>query len=455
MTAPSEAAGTTPPRAPRRRRTRVVGLLVGLVAAVTLGVGVWHLGSAPRRPDGVTLHPVVGPEYYQRFRGAPDYRMRFPIGVWAEVIGDRDDVAANRRAGINTFVGLEGTPNLAAVAAEHMYAIVAPRTPGATGHDVQGWLLSDEVDMWAGPGEDRWNGQEPGRGPVCQPADGNCGFTVQQHYVDQTPSDGRLRFANYGKGVLFWATDEQGARFVNDYQNIVATDAYWFTDRQLCSDAEGGRLVVDGPPRDLTPAECHRAENYGRAVERVRGLLRPGHSLPVWTFIELGHPSSDPAAPSITPRQIRAAVWSALIGGARGIVYFNHSFGGACPTHHILREPCYAQVREAVTVLNEQITKLTPALNGPDVHGVVQVDPGIRTLVKTAGDDLYVVSAGRPESGTTGTHRLACGGSGDVEVIGEDRTLAPVEDRFADEFPDEDTVRLYRLAGAAADCGLT
>ena len=62
-------------------------------------------------------------------------------------------------------------------------------------------------------------------------------------------------------------------------------------------------------------------------------------------FVELGHPFTEEDWPSITPAQARAAVWSSIIHGAQGIIYFNHSFGGPCQTQHILRDPCYAGMR--------------------------------------------------------------------------------------------------------------
>ena len=32
------------------------------------------------------------------------------------------------------------------------------------------------------------------------------------------------------QGRAFWETDAEAARFVNDFQEIVSTDHYWFTD---------------------------------------------------------------------------------------------------------------------------------------------------------------------------------------------------------------------------------
>ena len=68
---------------------------------------------------------------------------------------------------------------------------------------------------------------------------------------------------------------------------------------------------------------------------------RDGVRRPQWGFVEVTWPwTEDPASHGgpITPAEIRGAVWHTLIAGARGIIYFQHAFAGACDTHHALRE---------------------------------------------------------------------------------------------------------------------
>ena len=107
-------------------------------------------------------------------------------------------------------------------------------------------------------------------------------------------------------------------------------------------ESQGGELF--GLARDLTAAECHRASNYGAQVARVRALdAMDGTRQPVWSFVETGHPfgNSMNGNRSIAPAEMRAAVWHCIIAGARGILYFQHSFGGACVgDHHTIRTNC-------------------------------------------------------------------------------------------------------------------
>ena len=56
------------------------------------------------------------------------------------------------------------------------------------------------------------------------------GFTVMQQDNAAAPNDGQMRYANYTKNVLIWYSDADAARFVNEFQQVVSSDFYWFTD---------------------------------------------------------------------------------------------------------------------------------------------------------------------------------------------------------------------------------
>ena len=126
---------------------------------------------------------------------------------------------------------------------------------------VIGWMLGDEIDMWQGPAQ---------------------GYTTLNNIIAQLPSDHRLRYSNYGKGVMFWETNDQAKRFVNDFQQVVSNDIYWFTDPNVSASSEGGKLLNSGSP--LTPTQTRRAANYGYTVDRMRALDTT-HK-PIWNFVE-------------------------------------------------------------------------------------------------------------------------------------------------------------------------
>ena len=183
-----------------------------------------------------------------------------------------------------------------------------------------------------------------------------------------------MHYSNYGKGVMFWETDAEAERFVNDFQDVTSADTYWFTDPNIDSQWEGGALL-NGATRPLTDAETRLAANYGYTVDRMRYLDGlDGEHQPIYAFVEVGWPFTETAAQggrAIEPAEIEAAVWHSLIAGARGVIYFNHSFGGPDQTQHALRDPAYAAERAAVDHTDALITQLAPVLNSPFDDGYV------------------------------------------------------------------------------------
>jgi hypothetical protein len=398
----------------------------------------------------LSLVPVDGgTDYYGRFANSlPTSTSFFPLGVWYESVLSPNDANLDQSAGLNTYVELTGDTDMSLVRAAGMNAI-HDSAPAGEGSETKGWLLQDEADMWAGPGDAAWTGAETGT--VCNPAGSQCGYTVMSALASRAPADGRLRYANYGKGVAFWDTDAEAARFVNAYQQLTSVDVYFYTDPDTCVESQGGQLL--GLGRNLTNAECHRASNYGKVVDRVRSLVSPAGSMPIWAYVELGHPFSDRGS-QITPDQAAAAVWSSLIHGARGIVYFNHSFGGSCETQHLLRDPCYTTMRSKISALNAQIRRLAPVLNAPRVDGLTTATGGVDASTKFANGTLYVFAGAQAAASTTARFSMPCVGNATVTVLDENRTISMSDGAFTDSFPRDTSYHLYRIDGGST-CGLT
>jgi hypothetical protein len=376
-----------------------------------------------------------GPRWYGRFSNPLSTAASFfPIGVWFESVTSRADIDKDRRAGLNTYVVLTSNSNLRLIESNGMSVIAqhgewASRAGARGAQAIAGWELRDEIDMELGPGE---------------------GYQELQRILAGLPADGRLRYNNYGKGVMFWETDAEAARFVNA-QDLVSADTYWFTDNNICSRWEGGALL-NGSTRELTPAQCHRASNYGATVRRMRRLMRPRGSKPVWAFVEVGHPFSEDHWPTIRPAEVRAAVWHSLIAGARGIIYFNHSFGGPNQTQHALRDPAYRAVRSTVRRTNRRIKALARVLNAPTVSSGWSQRGGTRAMVKWTGRHLYLF-AGSAGSAVRGRFSLPCVGDAKARVLNEGRAISIRNGRFTDSFADGNAIHVYRIDGGAT-CGL-
>ncbi|MDV6295434.1 DUF4082 domain-containing protein [Rhodococcus aetherivorans] len=413
------------------------------------GKGASYFADVVFEPAGPSLRPVDGgEEFYGSFTNSlpatPDF---FPIGVWFAGVLSAEEIATDSSIGINTYVELTDDSDVELIADNGMFAI-----PSWGADHIAGRLTTDEADMWAGPGSAAWTGSTPPAvQPVCVPADAKCGFTVMHTLRNQVPP-GIMVYANYGRGVTFWQSREDSARFVSEFQDVVSADNYWFTDGNICGESEGGALRTSGE-RALSDAECRLAANYGLTVRHVRSLVYPAGSKPVWAFVEVGHPTTSATDPSITGPQVRAAVWSSIINGARGIVYFNHSFGGPCITANVLRGTCGDSVRDDVTRVNEQIRRLAPVLNAPFVDGLARSDSPVDVAVKSYDDDLYILAGATQADPFQARIEVACAGDSTAEVLDEDRRVEVVDGVLTDDFADGNAYHLYRIT-ADGSCGL-
>jgi hypothetical protein len=393
-----------------------------------------------------------GARYYDSFTNSfptsPDF---FPIAVWSPRVVTSDDVSVDRSVGLNTYVQLTPDSVLNIVKDGGMLTIDDNPKGQRAGN-----FLTDEADMWAGAGDAPWNGHEgfvdDGRQYPCLPPDAGCGFTAMAEFKRRSPS-GVLSYANYGKGVTFWLPREQSERFVNDYQNLVSADNYWFADDIICGQNEGGKLKNNGLG-PLSPEDCHLAANYGITTRYVRSLVRPPGALPVWNFVEIGHPSGDEEPRfTITGPQMRASVWSSIINGARGIIYFAANFGGPCQAFYIIRDVCGDDIRGDLKAVNEQIRRLAPVLNAPFVDGYARSDGPIDLAVKRLKGSNYILAGSTSSGPTDATIVLSCGDAQSIEVVDENRRIDVRDNTFRDSFKDGNAIHIYRVDDTA-DCGL-
>ncbi|MFI5937434.1 DUF4082 domain-containing protein [Actinoplanes sp. NPDC051494] len=397
--------------------------------------------------DVLDLPPIPwegGPEYYATFpvgKAAswtdPDF---FPIGVWYEGVQAQEDVDKDKAAGLNTYVMLTADSDMGLIERAGMHAMTADRRPDS-GAETTAWIINDEVDMWAGAGAGKWTGKYPGEGDVCASGKTDCGFDVMTRLSAGLPSgDGRMRYANFGKGVMFWQSDADASKFVNGYTTVVSNDIYWYTDPNVCYSAS------EGPRLGITASTCRRAANYGLTMDRMREIdAMDGRRQPVYAFVEVGHPFEQSTAPTITPEQTAGAVVNSLIHEARGVLYFNHNFGGPCVSQHVLRDACGDAVRPVVTELNRRVTSLAPVLNSPSYEW--RFADGLDTMLK-AHDGSYYVFAMPGRTGGTGEQKLTLplGLSGtEAEVLFENRKLPITMGAFTDTFAEEFSYHVYRI----------
>ena len=251
-------------------RQLVAGLAAAALAAV-LGASVACSEVVLRSVDG-------GPGYYSQFSNSlPSDPSYFPIGVWFESVTSQVDIDLDKDAGLNLYVVLTTTSNLSLVQKNGMRAILQQsewRTnqTAINSPAVAGWELRDEIDM-----------------QQANEAGAKQARAALNSTLAQLPNDGRMRYNNYGKGVMFWNGGADSEQYVNGFQQVTSTDIYWFTDPNLVSRYEGGALLNNGNP--VTLEQIRRAANYGYQVDRMRALdAMDGVRRPIWAFVEVGWP---------------------------------------------------------------------------------------------------------------------------------------------------------------------
>ncbi|SDY60694.1 hypothetical protein SAMN05421504_106107 [Amycolatopsis xylanica] len=390
-------------------------------------------------PGSLPRVPWAGPDFYKAFpamvsAGWTDPNF-FPIGVWYEAVTTPADTALDKEAGLNTYFELTASSDISLVRDAGMFAMPSTQLKGY-GPETVGWLLTDEVDLWGHEGDAPWTGNFPSEGPICVPEQALCGYTVLKTLRDRLPqNDGRVRYANFGFGMEFFIKDPLAARFL-DYTDVSSMDTYWYTDPGMCE-------------KSHTPVEvCQRSASYGFTMDRIRGLdAMDGKLQPIYAFIETGLPFAQFSVP-IAPDQLSGAVMNSLIHEARGVIYFNHNFGGPCISQHVLRDACGAQIRPAVIEINRRVKSLAPVLNTQSIK--YQFSPDLDTMFKSL-DGAYYIFAMNARGSAPGPHTLTLPSgmqATQAEVLFEDRTVPVDAGKLVDTFAAESTYHVYKLKGS-------
>jgi hypothetical protein len=344
-------------------------------------------------------------DYSNGFPNDPNF---FPIGVWMQ---SPARAFAYKAIGINTFVGLWKGPNegqLAALAQFEMSVVASQNDVGLRSINrgiIKGWLHNDEPD----------NAQSIGFGfhGSCVPATEVVRRTQEMKARDNT----RPVMINFGQGIAneFWwgrgpCTGDES------YYSVAARD-------------------VDILSFDIYPVGSEtlqvkgKLEYVARGVIRLKNLAVDGQR--VWAMIETI--ALDPGL-AVTPAQLRAELWMAIIHGARGIVYFVHEFLPTFREDAIFRHP---DVVNQVTEENERIKSLASVLNSPSLSGtiIVQSSVPIATMAKRYENTLYVFAVAMTNSPSQPRFTLEGLDGIKAFVVGEKRDVAITRGVFEDAFP--------------------
>lgn len=390
-------------------------LLAVALASAGCDSGAYTLGREllPNPDEPEPLPWFGGPVYYGEWpRGFPTDTSYFPIGVWMQNPANAERFKA---VGINHYVGLWQGPTdeqLANARAADMPVVCEQAgvwESNLDNADIQGWMHSDGPD----------NAQElpdGSYGPCIEPA------VTRARYADMVLADpSRPIVLLLGRGVAIpdWVGRGDCTGRTDDYFEYTDGADILINYTYPVANQEPIELVATGIQNLNTYAAWKKPVIADIEASSINGLPRP------------------------TPEQLRAEVWMSLIHGAAGIQYFCHRMEPLNETD-CLDDAATAAALERI---NREILELAPALNTQSYA----MSPSssndavpIRAVLKRLNGARYVFAASMADGITTATFALSdIDASVDVEVIGENRSIAPSNGTFDDAF-EPYAVHLYR-----------
>ena len=152
-------------------------------------------------------------------------------------------------------------------------------------------------------------------------------------------------------------------------------------------------------------------------------------STPTFQWIETG-----PIRPgycggfTMTPEQLSAEVWLAVIGGARGIGYFTHTWS---PAHHSF--DVTAALQSAMKQTDALLSAVKPGLLGSTIASAAD-SPVLKVLARSGGGRTYVFAVNAMDSPNQVGIHVPQLRDGPVTVLGEGRTVTAQGHNFSDHF---------------------
>jgi len=147
----------------------------------------------------------------------------------------------------------------------------------------------------------------------------------------------------------------------------------------------------------------------------------------------------------VTPAHIRAEVWMAICRGATAIGYFTHVWKPSYRQFGVPEENC-----RAIRQVNEQISRLTPALLSPEPPPKVEIDGGdvkLCAMARRHEGRTYVFAVNYDERPAKAEATIRVEGlpaGAEVEVVDEARTIRAQAGSLTDTF-EPLAVHIYRF----------
>jgi hypothetical protein len=379
-----------------------------------------------------------GPAYYAQWSNGPSSNQGyFPLAVWLQ---DPSTADRYKAIGINVFIGLWKGPTmgqLSSLTTSEMPVFCDQNNTGlndANNNIIKGWLQQDEPD------NAQWNGSD-----YDSPLAPSTIVGIYNTMKSNDPT--RPVQLNLGQGVAWdgWWGRLDRYEHPEDYAQY----------------ANGGDILsYDIYPMNLDPSQSKTdwmitelekvSQNlwyvaYG--IDRLRQWT--DYKKPVWMALETTNIGGDTPHPP-TPATTQSEVWMSIIHGARGIIYFCHTWyaDGTLKSETGLLDD--STMSAAVKDINAQITALAPVLNTQSVGNGVATESSntaihVDTMLKRYNEYTYLFGVSMRPGTTTATFTLRdFPASASAEVIDESRNISVNSGVFQDTFSDYG-VHIYKI----------
>ncbi|WP_052462121.1 hypothetical protein [Nigerium massiliense] len=379
-----------------------------------------------------------GASYYAKFADAarggwtsPDH---FPIMLWFGGGVTDSQVKFDKSYGINTYLMSDASTNYK-VLEQNGVSYISDKPLNGQPRNSPVWVgefLDDEID---------------GR---MEPA---AGISYLKQRRNAMADHNKFAYANFTGMVISWyslpAWNAAATQFVNDITDVVSLDAYWFSGPQCSWDNPHGTEYLE----PFTKAGCRTPQTYGDNVASLRKRdAEDGKLQPIYNFIENVNVAPDrEVLYRMSPSEVKGAAMSSIINEARGLVWFNQSFGGECSTGNAVRavqnNPGYAcrNLVDAMGEVNREIQGLAPVLNTQSYKW--DFGPDVETMLKVHDGSAYVFAMTTADSPLgQRTFKLPPQLQGrPIQVVNENRTIAASGGQFTDSFAQRGSYHIYKI----------
>ena len=377
-----------------------------------------------------------GSAFYGKFSKADaagwDEPTFFPIGVWYASAND-PQMKFDKAHGINFYVQTNPDVDYKVFEENGMFSLMKVKNAPDGWWLLPGNYVDDEVD-----GRFDWD----------------AGVLHMNQTIAEMKSseEGRFTYANWTPSLITYDAPMEITERYWDTVDVSSTSNYYYAS--ACRD---WRLRTPGGYNPTTTATCQTSSAYAKAMQVMQevNLARGVHS-PIWMLPTVLSPEGErDLADQMTPDRVKAQVWAMLIHEARGIVWFTQAPGGgadnpcmsgdALADVRISNRACARDQVQAMAEVNAQVKALAPVLNTQSY--VWDFGSGLDTMLKTYKGAAYIFAM--TDDARTGhrTFTLPSGVMGrTVEVLNENRTLTVVDGKFVDDFPQESSHHVYKVA---------